>query len=41
IPHLHEILEKYSRWILAFVYIVLGIMVLIESGTLSKIISLF
>lgn len=29
-----------EEWILAFVYIVLGIMVLIESGTLSKIISL-
>ena len=39
IPHLHDVLEKYSRWILAFVYIVLGIMVLLESGTVSKILS--
>lgn len=39
IPHLHDVLEKYSRWILAFVYIILGIMVLLESGTVSKILS--
>ncbi|WP_428815959.1 CadD family cadmium resistance transporter [Lactococcus lactis] len=39
IPHLHDVLEKNSRWILAFVYIILGIMVLLESGTVSKILS--
>lgn len=39
ISYLHDVLEKYSRWILAFVYIVLGIMVLLESGTVSKILS--
>ncbi len=41
IPHLHDVLEKNSRWILAFVYIILGIMVLLESGTVSKILSFF
>lgn len=38
---LHEFLEKYSRWIIGGVYIVLGLMIIIESGTVSKFINLF
>lgn len=38
---LHNFLEKYSRWVIGGVYIVLGLMIIIESGTINKLVSLF
>lgn len=38
---LHNFLEKYSRWVIGGVYIVLGLMIIIESGTINKLLSLF
>lgn len=38
---LRSFLGDYSRWIMAAVYIGIGIMVLIEAGTLNKVISYF
>ncbi|MDR0300372.1 MAG: CadD family cadmium resistance transporter [Streptococcaceae bacterium] len=39
-PRFSEQLEKYNRWILSTVYIGLGLMILIESGTISHVIGL-
>ncbi|HEY0222044.1 cadmium resistance transporter [Lactovum miscens] len=39
IEALRAFLGNYSRWIMAVIYIGIGIMVLIEAGTLSKVIS--
>jgi cadmium resistance transport/sequestration family protein len=41
ISWLHNWLEKYSRWILGIVYCALGIMILVESGTIQKVFSIF
>lgn len=41
IPHLHEILEKYSRWVLGAVFIGIGVMVLFEAGTIARLLELF
>lgn len=38
---LHNFLEKYSRWVIGGVYIVLGLMIIIESGTINKLLSLY
>lgn len=38
---LHNFLEKYSRWVIGGVYIVLGLMIIIDSGTINKLLSLF
>lgn len=36
-----EVVEKYSRWIMAIVYIGLGIFILVENETIQTIISFF
>lgn len=38
---LHYFLEKYGRWIMGIIYIGLGIIILLESGTVDKIMGLF
>ena len=38
IPHFHDLLSRYSRWVLAIVYIGLGLMILIETKALSHLI---
>ncbi|MFC4651981.1 cadmium resistance transporter [Lactococcus nasutitermitis] len=37
LPHLSDKLEKYNRWLVPVIYIGIGIMILIESGTLSHL----
>ncbi|GAB2028076.1 cadmium resistance transporter [Lactovum odontotermitis] len=37
----HEILEHSSRWIMSAIYIGLGILILVESGTVVKVLQLF
>ncbi|GFH42715.1 hypothetical protein Hs30E_12660 [Lactococcus hodotermopsidis] len=34
-PGIHEITEKYSRYVVGFIYLIIGILVLIESGTIA------
>lgn len=40
VPVIAALLEKYGRWITAVVYILLGLFILLESGTLAKALSL-
>ena len=41
VPTIGEVLEKYSRWFIGFVYIFIGGSVLIENGSIQFIINLF
>ena len=38
---LHNFLKKYSRWIIGTVYIALGLLVIIQGGTVQEILSWF
>ena len=40
IPKIGEVFERFGRWITAFVYIVLGVLVIIEAGTIPHILNL-
>ena len=37
IPGVGEIVEKFSRWIMAFIYIALGLLIIIENDTVQTI----
>ncbi|EGA90691.1 cadmium binding protein CadD [Planococcus donghaensis MPA1U2] len=41
IPGIGEVIEKYSRWIMAIIYIGLGSFIIYENNTIQKIISFF
>ena len=40
IPGVGEIVEKFSRWIMAVIYIALGLFIIIENNTIQTIISI-
>jgi len=40
VPIIAGILEKYGRWLTAAVYILIGLYIMVESGTLTKFLSL-
>lgn len=40
IPKIEEVFERFGRWITAFVYIILGVLVIVEAGTMSHIFNL-
>lgn len=40
IPKIGEVFERFGRWITAFVYIVLGVLVIVETGTIPHILNL-
>lgn len=40
VPVIANLLEKYGRWITAAVYILLGIYIMLESGTFTKLLTL-
>ena len=40
IPFIHSTLEKYEKVIVPIVYIALGIFIMIENGTITKILQL-
>lgn len=40
LPPIANFLEQYGRWITAIVYILIGLYIMIESGTITKLISL-
>ncbi|MDV7718913.1 CadD family cadmium resistance transporter [Pediococcus ethanolidurans] len=40
VPAIANLLEKYGRWITAAVYILLGIYIMLESGTFTKLFTL-
>lgn len=40
LPHVHEVFEKWNRPIMAVVYIAIGLMVLVESGTVAHVIAM-
>ncbi|MDM6373349.1 cadmium resistance transporter CadD, partial [Staphylococcus aureus] len=37
IPGIGEIVEKFSRWIMAIIYIALGLFIIIENDTIQTI----
>lgn len=41
VPVIANLLEKYGRWITAAVYILIGIYIMLESGTFTKILSIW
>ncbi|AMV61976.1 Cadmium resistance protein [Pediococcus damnosus] len=41
VPIIAAILEKYSRWITAAIYILIGLSIMVESGTLAKFVAIF
>lgn len=41
LPFVGKILNKYGKWITAAVYIALGVFIMLDSGTIAKIVSLF
>ncbi|WP_447408180.1 cadmium resistance transporter [Weissella confusa] len=40
IPKIGEVFERFGRWITALVYIILGVLVIVEAGTMSHILNL-
>ncbi|MBU9673375.1 CadD family cadmium resistance transporter [Planococcus sp. CP5-4] len=41
IPGIGEVIEKYSRWIMAIIYIGLGLFIIYKNNTIQKIVSFF
>jgi len=39
IPGVGEVIEKFSRWIMAIIYIGLGLFIIIENDTIQTLIS--
>ena len=39
IPGIGEVVEKFSRWIMAVIYIALGVFIVIENKTISTLLS--
>lgn len=41
LPFIGKLLNKYGKWITAIVYIALGVFIMLDSGTIAKLISFF
>ena len=39
IPKLNQLLTRYNRWIIGIVYLALGLLIFIDSGTIGKLLS--